>query len=73
MARSDIHELVDCLKGGGTNLELLEKVGLTRRSRYRQFCVAGDVGEFIRARNDESLNGSKVGGLLVSGASLNLP
>ena len=73
MAGSDIYKLVDCLKGGGANLELLEKVGLTRRSYYRQFCVAGNVGEFIRARNDELLNGSKVGSLLVSGASLNLP
>ena len=72
MARSDIYELVNCLKGGGANLELLEKVELTRRSCYRQFCVAGDVGKFIRARNDESLNGSKVGGLLVSRASLDL-
>ena len=73
MAESDIHKLVNCLKDGGANLELLEKVGLTRRSRYRQFYVAGNVGEFIRARNDESLNGSKVGGLLVSRASLDLP
>ena len=73
MARSDIHELVNCLKDGGADLELLKKVGLTRRSRYRQFYVAGNVGEFIRARNDESLNDSKVGGLLVSKASLDLP
>ena len=73
MAGSDIHELVDYLKGGGANLELLEKVGLTRRSCYRQFCVAGNMGEFIQARNNESLNSSKVGGLLVSKASLNLP
>ena len=73
MAESNIHELVDCPKGGGANLELLKKVGLTRRSRYRQFCVAGNVGEFIRARNDESLNSSKVGSLLVSRASLDLP
>ena len=72
MAGSDIHELVDCLKGGSADLELLEKVGLTRRSRYRQFYVAGNVGEFIWARNNESLNGSKVGSLLVSRASLNL-
>ena len=64
---------MNCPKGGGANLELLEKVGLTRRSHYRQFCVAGDVEEFIRARNDESLNGNKVGSLLVSRASLNLP
>ena len=73
MARSDIYKLVDCLKDGGANLELLEKVGLTRRSHYRQFCVAGNVGKFIRARNDKSLNGSKVGNLLVSEASLDLP
>ena len=72
MAGSDIYKLMDCPKGGGANLELLKKVGLTRRSCYRQFCVAGDVGEFIRARNDKSLNGSKVGGLLVSRASLDL-
>ena len=73
MARSDIHKLVDCLKGGSANLELLEKVGLTRRSRYRQFYVAGNMGKFIRARNNKSLNSSKVGGLLVSRASLDLP
>ena len=72
MARSDIHELVDCPKGGGANLELLEKVELTRRSHYRQFCVVGNVGEFIWARNDKSLNSSKVSGLLVSEASLDL-
>ena len=35
--------------------------------------MANNVGEFIWARNDESLNGSKVGGLLVFRASLNLP
>ena len=73
MAGSDIHELVNCLKDGGADLELLEKVGLTRRSRYRQFYMAGDMGEFIRARNNESLNSSKVGSLLVSRASLDLP
>ena len=73
MAGSNIHELVDCPKGGGADLELLEKVGLTRRSRYRQFCVAGNMGKFIRARNNKSLNSSKVGGLLISGASLDLP
>ena len=73
MAESDIYKLVNCLKGGGANLELLEKVGLIRRSRYRQFCVAGNMGEFIWARNDKSLNSSKVGGLLISRASLNLP
>ena len=73
MARSDIHKLVNYLKGGSANLELLEKVRLTRRSRYRQFYMAGNVGKFIRARNNKSLNGSKVSDLLVSKASLNLP
>ena len=72
MAKSNIHKLVDCLKGGSTDLELFKKVGLTRRSYYRQFYVVGNVGEFIWARNDKSLNGSKVGGLLVSRASLDL-
>ena len=72
MAKSDIHKLVNYPKGGSTDLELFKKVRLTRRSYYRQFCVVGNVEEFIWARNDKSLNGSKVGGLLVSRASLNL-
>ena len=72
MAESDIHKLMNCPKDGGTDLELLEKVGLIRRSYYRQFCVAGNMEEFIRARNNESLNGSKVGDLLISKASLDL-
>ena len=73
MARSDIHKLINCLKGGSTNLELLEKVRLIKRSHYRQFYVIGNMGEFIRVRNNKSLNSSKVDGLLVSKASLNLP
>ena len=72
MARSDIYKLVNYLKGGDANLELLKKVRLTRRSYYRQFYVADNMEEFIRARNNKSLNSSKVSDLLVSKASLNL-
>ena len=72
MARSDIYKLVNYLKGGGANLELFKKVRLTRKSHYRQFCVVDNVEKFIWARNNKSLNSSKVGSLLVSRASLNL-
>ena len=47
MAKSDIYKLINYLKGDGTNLELLKKVRLTRRSHYRQFYMASNIEKFI--------------------------